>query len=463
MDKRIQLFFTALLMVLSILMFQNCAPSVHEEGLAVLGDDCETPLQLEFEKSFYPFLQNNCASCHSASGTQSANPFADKNNSVAFSAFKQIGAQRLVQKLEANHQGKQSLSTEANSIAQDYNKMEAAVLLCKDNNSGGPVGGYKLSEQRIGITEDNAITVLIWDLDNDFVGQKPNIGAGAKLEITIEKVTKAGSPSYYEVKNPVLRAGGNAIKVQKLNFLFNTQGIESVNIFDTILRYVPKSAGRKLSDGIGIIMPLTAINANDTINPIFANLESVDFEPTTYDALVAAGGLFARNNCISCHTTQLPLLNNYENIFGNSSVIRYKPEESKLYRAIQVNMPQNLPMMSEAEIKIVRDWILDGAPKSNNLNPPPSNEPVTFTQVNAMIRLTNGRCLNCHNANRADGSYRVDTYAEVMRAVIPNNPESSDLYQVVYRQSMPRGGQAVFTATELDKLKRWILAGAPNN
>ena len=119
--------------------------------------------------------------------------------------------------------------------------------------------------------------------------------------------------------------------------------------------------------------------------------------------------------------------------------------------------------MSEAEIKIVRDWILDGAPKSNNLNPPPSNEPVTFTQVNAMIRLTNGRCLNCHNANRADGSYRVDTYAEVMRAVIPNNPESSDLYQVVYRQSMPRGGQAVFTATELDKLKRWILAGAPNN
>lgn len=76
--------------------------------------------------------------------------------------------------------------------------------------------------------------------------------------------------------------------------------------------------------------------------------------------------------------------------------------------------------------------------------------------------LLQARCLSCHNAENAEGGLRLDNHADAAEQLVPGDLEASGLWlQVIGDEpEMPKGGPPL-TATEVESLRRWILAGAP--
>jgi hypothetical protein len=68
-------------------------------------------------------------------------------------------------------------------------------------------------------------------------------------------------------------------------------------------------------------------------------------------------------------------------------------------------------------------------------------------------------CVPCHGSGRADGNYRMTTYAQVMTAVRPGNPYSV-LIQVTQRNgSMYRyfSGTSTTRQAKADAVRTWIV------
>ena len=79
------------------------------------------------------------------------------------------------------------------------------------------------------------------------------------------------------------------------------------------------------------------------------------------------------------------------------------------------------------------------------------------------------RCNTCHNADKAKGGLNLETYASALqgggsgKVVEPGDPDSSRLWELVSHQdqpSMPPNAPKI-PDPELDLIKRWIEAGAP--
>lgn len=81
-------------------------------------------------------------------------------------------------------------------------------------------------------------------------------------------------------------------------------------------------------------------------------------------------------------------------------------------------------------------------------------------------------CLHCHNSEEPKGGLDVSTYEDLMLggntgdAVVPGKPEESLLLQLVLKQRkphMPPAGERQPTSEEIELLRRWIAAGAPDD
>jgi mono/diheme cytochrome c family protein len=91
---------------------------------------------------------------------------------------------------------------------------------------------------------------------------------------------------------------------------------------------------------------------------------------------------------------------------------------------------------------------------------------VSFAQE--VLPVLERRCVNCHGGERIDAGLGLETYADVMKGsengpvVEPRNPGSSSLIQLIESGKMPKRGPRLLPA-EIQSLKEWIQAGAPNN
>ncbi len=73
-------------------------------------------------------------------------------------------------------------------------------------------------------------------------------------------------------------------------------------------------------------------------------------------------------------------------------------------------------------------------------------------------------CMRCHQGGEAAGGLELDNYAALVDggALVPGDAPASYLYEMVVEQSMPpRGGMP--SADLIERLRRWIEAGAPEN
>lgn len=69
-------------------------------------------------------------------------------------------------------------------------------------------------------------------------------------------------------------------------------------------------------------------------------------------------------------------------------------------------------------------------------------------------------CLECHFDGNPDDTTSLESYETALEAVVPGDPEHSDLYTYVHSGKMPKKRPKMPAADER-LLAAWIAAGAP--
>lgn len=69
----------------------------------------------------------------------------------------------------------------------------------------------------------------------------------------------------------------------------------------------------------------------------------------------------------------------------------------------------------------------------------------------------------CHDAATAREELVLTSYANIMRGISANNPNSSKYYQVIADGSMPPRNSPKLSSAQITTIANWIKAGATNN
>jgi hypothetical protein len=154
------------------------------------------------------------------------------------------------------------------------------------------------------------------------------------------------------------------------------------------------------------------------------------------------------------------VLDTYENIMRE--VTPFDPNESELYESLMesgddVMPPRPYDLLSTAQIKLIKDWINQGALDIDCGGCDTDN--VSFSGHVYPILQT--QCTVCHNDNRQDGGVNLDSYD-----LIKANGANGKLMGTIEHQSgfsvMPPSGVKIDQCF-IDQLNAWIAAGMPNN
>jgi Protein of unknown function (DUF1553)/Protein of unknown function (DUF1549)/Planctomycete cytochrome C len=184
-----------------------------------------------------------------------------------------------------------------------------------------------------------------------------------------------------------------------------------------------------------------------------------------------------KSNCVSCHGDKVRIkdlnLGAYDLVMKGSEsgpvVVPGKPEESRLYQLIQDGkMPVGKPRLSEKDTAAIRTWIESGAPSSTA----GKKVEVTFNQHD-IIPIMLLRCTSCHGPQHQEGGLDLRTRAGMLRggksgpAMILGNAAGSLMLRKMQSGDMPPkkglldAGVKPVTPTEIEKISKWIDAGAP--
>jgi len=174
----------------------------------------------------------------------------------------------------------------------------------------------------------------------------------------------------------------------------------------------------------------------------------------THTSWIALHGDMIDNSCATCHVPADPKTD-YTELTG-------KPPESDSFCGNSAchatewtftgfEAPELEPVL-ERQIYILQNtspYLLDDVPRTFE---------ATFQG------LLEGRCVFCHGGNNAEAGLDLSSYESLMAGgddgpvIIPGDPEDSALIQV-QSGSNPHFGQVL--ESELDALREWIAAGAP--
>jgi mono/diheme cytochrome c family protein len=203
----------------------------------------------------------------------------------------------------------------------------------------------------------------------------------------------------------------------------------------------------------------------------------------------AVGALFAER-CVMCHSGEdAPLglhLDTYEGALKGSvngpvaiAGDQTSPLLQRLRGQAEPQMPLNgPPFLSEAEVKLVSDWIDAGMPEGiatfaalpERTRPAPG-EDVLWTDVEPIFLKV---CAKCHSDNSKVGGppegLRLDSYDHVLAAdervaVVPGNVEMSEIWRRITGLSDPRmpfDGPPWLPDDDIRLIRDWIAQGARN-
>lgn len=158
------------------------------------------------------------------------------------------------------------------------------------------------------------------------------------------------------------------------------------------------------------------------------------------------------------------ILTSYENVMRTAGIRPGRPAESELYEVLlETNPDKRMPRppkspLSASQIKIIRDWIQQGA---LNLVCNSSCDSSRFSYTAIIQPLLSSKCQGCHSGAAASGGIDLSSYAAVkinvnngkLWGAVNHNPGYSP---------MPKNGNKL-SGCELTLLRKWIEAGALNN
>lgn len=207
---------------------------------------------------------------------------------------------------------------------------------------------------------------LSWNLSTESSVNSTGLSLnGVIFKIDIREFTAPTGDRSYQFTNPRVEAGGQAIRVRYVELIFNGQYQRGATTFKTADRRVPANQERVISNGTLAFNEIPS--PQDTISFGIGQIESIDFDPPTFQQLVSANGVFGQN-CIGCHGADNPRaglnITNYTQLVGQFYVAPNQPGLSLLYSRINDTVDPMPPagVVATALRKRVLDWILDGAP-----------------------------------------------------------------------------------------------------
>ncbi|MCB0572018.1 MAG: hypothetical protein KDC66_19770 [Phaeodactylibacter sp.] len=181
-----------------------------------------------------------------------------------------------------------------------------------------------------------------------------------------------------------------------------------------------------------------------------------------------------RSNCAlsGCHDEASHedgvVLTTYEKVMSTADVDPFRPGNSKLYKMITDNDPEDrMPpapnqALSSAQAGLINQWIQQGAKnESCDQNAGVCNtDNVSYVQDIRPVIQNN--CLGCHSGSAPSGGVLLDSHANVAAAA-----GNGRLYGAISWQNgyvpMPFGASNPLAQCTVDKIKSWVDAGAPNN
>lgn len=207
---------------------------------------------------------------------------------------------------------------------------------------------------------------------------------------------------------------------------------------------------------------------------------------TTPD-FAAVGALFAER-CVMCHSgSEAPLglqldtyaaalkgsVNGPVLIAGDLS----SPLLQRLRGEVLPQMPFNgPPFLSDAEIRLVADWVTAGLPEGTTIvtalpdrTRPAPGEDVLWSDVEPIFLKV---CAKCHSDNSIVGGppegLRLDSWEHALAAdervaVVPGNPEMSEIWRRITGLSdprMPHDGPPWLPDDDIRLIRDWIAQGA---
>jgi len=183
--------------------------------------------------------------------------------------------------------------------------------------------------------------------------------------------------------------------------------------------------------------------------------------------------------CLSCHMgtgSAMGIdLSSYNKIMA-TTVIRFKPEQSKLFTTVQSgSMPKNGDRLPDSQIQRIYEWIQKGAPEGNTLEPEPPPQPEPLPSPTPLFswidkNIFQPKCLECHKPPRPKGDVDLSSYRKLMESegiiktpIVPGNPEESGICDQVLIKKMPPDPAPKLSQSEERAIYDWIKDGAKDN
>lgn len=140
------------------------------------------------------------------------------------------------------------------------------------------------------------------------------------------------------------------------------------------------------------------------------------------------------------------------------------PNDSELYESItesegdEIMPPPPVDPLTADQIKMVRDWILQGA-KETDCGVPCNPEASSFSAD--IFPFLQNSCIGCHNTTRADGNVILEDYQDV-KVYVDNGALLGTIKEEEFYPIMPPTGSSL-SDCRIAQIEKWINEGAPNN
>ena len=153
----------------------------------------------------------------------------------------------------------------------------------------------------------------------------------------------------------------------------------------------------------------------------------------------------------------------YTDIVATGGINIATPTSSRIYRAMVKNEERMPPSPAAAftsdQLNIISKWIGQGARDNSCLESGCDTTNVAYsTHIKPLI---SNNCLGCHNGSNAGGGISLSLYSDV-KAIADNGKFMGTISHLTGYSAMPKNGNKL-TDCQINMVKIWINAGAPNN
>ncbi len=158
------------------------------------------------------------------------------------------------------------------------------------------------------------------------------------------------------------------------------------------------------------------------------------------------------------------VLNSYSSIMSDGEISAGDPGNSELYEVITESDPDDImpppphSPLTSAQITLIRTWIQQGAQNNSCQN---TCDTINITYNGSIVPILQNSCIGCHSGGTPSGNISLNTYSGVFTQATNGNLFGSVNHSTGF-EAMPKGGNKLSTC-QIDMIRIWIDAGAPNN